>query len=575
MRCRYLISYRQNSIAASCRSRLTAQMARLGLTVRIDEPDLVIFAPAQLPVHQVGGTILLGPAFLGSGEPVLLAEDAGDYRTRASAAPPPCWGHYVTVQRLADGAMQVSRAPFGDLGCYIASAPGGLDLGSDAAILRDAGLSPKIAWDAVVHQLCRSDIVTAETSLIGLEEIQGGDKLTLRADGRSARTRFWTPWDYASNPFTTLEQAREAVRNAIELSVRSSVANLDHVLLLLSGGLDSSILAACLAKQNAELTCMTLRTRDAAGDEFAYAEMVSDHIGARLVAIERDAAGVDLDVSASRDLPRPIARSFTQDGDDSAQSLARDCGAQVIIDGGGGDNVFCSHRSVAAVADGLLAPRERSALWATAASLSDLTGASMVRVLVRAARRAWLRPTATRLDCDTSLLSPAAQRMARGRADHHWLTPPPGALPGKAVHVALLAVAQAMVESTEQTRTIPTLSPLATQPVLEACLRVPSMWWFAPGQDRALARAAFPNDLPAAILHRRSKGVPNRYAASLVDAHRAQIGSLLLDGLLAGQGLLDVDAIRTLLNHPTPSLTYAFTRVLQLVDAEAWARSWA
>jgi asparagine synthase (glutamine-hydrolysing) len=116
---------------------------------------------------------------------------------------------------------------------------------------------------------------------------------------------------------------------------------------------------------------------------------------------------------------------------------------------------------------------------------------------------------------------------------------------------------------------------LVTQPVAEACLRVPSWLWFAPGPDRAAARQAFANMLPAQIIDRRSKGTPAAFAASLIDVYRDTLRPLLLDGQLAANGVIDSGAVRTLIDDPTPPKGFAFGRLLQLADAEAWARCWA
>lgn len=174
----------------------------------------------------------------------------------------------------------------------------------------------------------------------------------------------------------------------------------------------------------------------------------------------------------------------------------------------------------------------------------------------------------------TSFLKPEAIVMAQTQPDHPWLDAGRDALPGKAVHIGLIAVAQAIVESGYQTSATDRLSPLISQPVVEACLRVPNWMWFAPGRDRAIARNAFEGQLPAAVLDRRSKGSPNLFAASLIDRNRQTLEALLYDGVLAGAGLLDVDALRPVLSDPARIWSQQFVRILRLADVEAWARAW-
>jgi asparagine synthase (glutamine-hydrolysing) len=116
------------------------------------------------------------------------------------------------------------------------------------------------------------------------------------------------------------------------------------------------------------------------------------------------------------------------------------------------------------------------------------------------------------------------------------------------------------------------LHPLLAQPVLEACLHIPSWLWLRGGRDRAVARAAFRGLLPEATLSRRSKG----HLASLLIAGymatRSQLESLLLDGRLAAAGLLDRDAIREYLRRDSRPDDADYMRLLDLSSAETWLR---
>ena len=116
------------------------------------------------------------------------------------------------------------------------------------------------------------------------------------------------------------------------------------------------------------------------------------------------------------------------------------------------------------------------------------------------------------------------------------------------------------------------LHPLLAQPILEACLRIPSWLWVRGGRDRAVARAAFRGLLPDATLARRSKG----HLASLFMtgylAARPQLEDLLLEGRLTAAGLLDRDAIREYLRRDGRPDDSGYMRLLDLVSTETWLR---
>lgn len=153
--------------------------------------------------------------------------------------------------------------------------------------------------------------------------------------------------------------------------------------------------------------------------------------------------------------------------------------------------------------------------------------------------------------------------------------PPKNIGPGKAAHVALLAPAQAAAEQGPRSYGgLSWFSPLVCQPVVETVLGLPIWCWFAPGLNRAAARMAFQDDLPPALIERRTKGTPAGFVNDLFEKHRAEVRTMLLDGRLAGMGILDLDKLRKALDDPAPARDLQFARIMELVDAEAWARSW-
>src|SRR3546814_14435267 len=72
----------------------------------------------------------------------------------------------------------------------------------------------------------------------------------------------------------------------------------DQGLIGISGGLDSSIVAASLRKAGNTLSGLTLMTDDPLGDERAFATAVASHIGMPLFEEDYDLANIDLDRSS-------------------------------------------------------------------------------------------------------------------------------------------------------------------------------------------------------------------------------------------------------------------------------------
>lgn len=119
----------------------------------------------------------------------------------------------------------------------------------------------------------------------------------------------------------------------------------------------------------------------------------------------------------------------------------------------------------------------------------------------------------------------------------------------------------------------PIISPLLSQPLMETCLAIPTWLWCDGGINRAVARMAFSDRLPAMAINRQSKGGFSAYCTRLFEANRGKIEEMLLSGALAKQGLIDTHRISATLARPTVEKSDIF-RVLELTDVEAWIDGW-
>src|SRR3546814_12255836 len=97
------------------------------------------------------------------------------------------------------------------------------------------------------------------------------------------------------------------------------------MLLLLSGGVDSSIVAACLAHAGCAFDCLTLVTANPSGDERSYARLAAESVGAALVARMREVSRIDLTRSAAAHFARPVGRSV---GEESRRQDGRGAGRE-------------------------------------------------------------------------------------------------------------------------------------------------------------------------------------------------------------------------------------------------------
>lgn len=486
------------------------------------------------------------------------------------------WGPYVAFfETCGDPTIRVLRAPLGELPVYIHKTADTHFLASDPILLHTVtGLAPRPDWGRLARHLARCDRLTEETCLADIDELRGG--CVLEATGATHRIYpVWTPRACAQEPpIEHRAQAIDELRHVVRTSLAARCEPHEKHLVMLSGGLDSSIVAAALQATGAQVAALTLVTRDAIGDERPYARAVAKGLGIALHEHFRDVDKIDVTHCLSAAQARPGGRMIWQETARHAEILAKDAGIAKIWNGGGGDQAFCSLLSANPVADRLLRHGPGPGAWRLARDMSALTQVATRTVLCDAAKRAWLGKRSPSQPRDLSLLGGAATAAAGPGALPNTTASQDLLGPGQSAHCRLIAAAQSYVEALDPRPHLPTCAPLLAQPIVETCLHIPSWLWFDAGHDRAIARHAFVGSLPDAVVWRRSKGTPDPFTAEIYETHREALRAHLADGLLASHGVIDRPQVLSALEARLADRTGAFRRILQLADAESWARAW-
>lgn len=575
MRPRYLLAVAHDRTAEGEPVRLTAAT---GLDLVHDSPSLIALANVSCRCLAIAGQgLVLGTLFHrhGPARPIEAADRLDRTRLLADRGDTllgSCWGGYVAAFAAA-GTIEILRDPSGALPCYYAAAPAATLLASDVELLLASGLvRPTIERDALASQLWRGNLPTSQTVLGGIYELLPGFALGITDTPGEQRPR-WSPWNHVQPLDTARADTAERMRRAVSQGVLGWTAAHGPLLVSVSGGLDSAIVAACLARAGRDVRCLTLYGDDPSGDERRYARDLCAHLGVPLSERRYALETIDLEAPLAPHLPRPIGRSHEQAYERAHLELARETGTDAFITGNGGDNVFGYSQSAGAIADRLLSEGFSSGVLRTLGDVCRQTGCGPMEAAgaaLRLVRRRGYRWRAAPL-----FLDPGVQAaLAAEGLSHPWLDPPDPVLPGKAGHVAALLRIQQVLEP-GRSRHARVLHPLLSQPIVEACLAVPSWQWRAGGIDRAVARKAFARDLPQSIVRRRTKGGPDAFCAQVVDHYRARIRERLLGGWLADYGLLDRKALAAALSGGRPTTSDENVRILDLLDTEAWLASWS
>ena len=133
--------------------------------------------------------------------------------------------------------------------------------------------------EALEQYLCFQFSALPETFFKGIFKLEPAHCMTVRADGTTETRRYWRP-TYDFDESRSREDTVEAIDAAMRESVRyHNVADVE-VGSFLSSGIDSSYMAACLAKENPAIKTFTVGFAEYEGerDEISWARELADEL---------------------------------------------------------------------------------------------------------------------------------------------------------------------------------------------------------------------------------------------------------------------------------------------------------
>ncbi|KQZ70965.1 asparagine synthase [Rhodanobacter sp. Root561] len=575
MKCCYviLIGGRLNRNAGHA-LQLDRRLHAAGLICKMESASTRVFVSLGVPTLAIPGHgVIIGQIFTQDGQPILQRLDIGGSASElANHLLQNIWGDYLAVFADRDGgsAITLLREPSGAVPCVYSLTEGEGFVTSDIGLAVDLELYRReVNWQAIAHGLSFPYLKTARTALKSVKELLPGSMLTCGGKDVSVRCA-WSPWRFVESDFRHEDPriAAEHVRTAVSTTVKALSSESGRLVVELSGGLDSSIVAACLRSASLRTTFCTLVMPVAGTDERPYARLVTEALGQELCQAEVGFDDVRLEFPVPRSSVVP-AIGILQNATNEAWEAARiRHGATNFFSGDGGDTVFCYLKTAAPAADAF---KERG-FTAGIAAIGDLAalhrctvykaGRLTLKKMLRRPRDSWKE--------DRTLLHPA--HVATVPEHHPWMDAPLRALPGDRERIHDLIGTQLFRDASPRGVEHSTHFPLLSQPVMEACLRVPSWMWIADGQNRAVARQAFADQLPRDILERRSKGSYTGYMAAAYIRNKLKIREFLADGQLIANGLVDRPALLNFFARDLSPQDLSFLRVFDLCAAENWVR---
>ena len=220
---------------------------------------------------------------------------------------------------------------------------GGIIFASEIKALFASGLiESKVNETAVTAYLRHGYVPGPQTIFDGIEKIMPGERLIVSSNGDIKKQRYWNAAphnDIPKNSIDVRNHLRELLEDSIKLQMRADVP----IGLLLSGGIDSGIIAALASKYSAgPLNTYSVRFEGAEIDETPLARLVAEKYGT-------NHSEITIPVKNVADFLPALAWHCDEPQNDPAllpnAQVEKELGKnlKVALNGTGGDELFCGY----------------------------------------------------------------------------------------------------------------------------------------------------------------------------------------------------------------------------------------
>ncbi|MET7271267.1 N-acetylglutaminylglutamine amidotransferase [Streptomyces flaveolus] len=248
------------------------------------------------------------------------------------------------------GRLVLGRDRLGIKPLYVTRTPGRLRFASSLPALLAGGEVDTSLDPAAVHQYLswHATVAAPRTVLAGVRKLPPATVRVVEADGRQRDHRYWQP-SYTRRPEyrdMSPSEWRDAILDALRTAVRRRMVADVPVGVLLSGGLDSSLIVALLSDEGQrDLATFSVGFESeggAEGNEFRYSDLVAGEFATDhhqlMVPSERVSTALDGAVAA---MSEPMISHDVVAFHLLSEQVAKD--VKVVQSGQGADEVFAGY----------------------------------------------------------------------------------------------------------------------------------------------------------------------------------------------------------------------------------------
>jgi len=469
----------------------------------------------------------------------------------------------VAVWDAASQALVLARDRAGEKPLFYSPTADGIMFGSTTRLFDNAPQGREVSAEAIACYLAHSFIPAPKTIYPSVSVLPPAHFMKISVAGATEIVRYWD--------FPTCRPTRSRVstcETAVESALDDSVARcLDAdvpVGLFLSGGVDSSLVAALASRHRKGLPAFTIGFGEPKFSEIPYAEQVARHLG-----LEHHTAAVTAD-DVVHWLPYLVKQYGQPFGDSSAlptYALARLARRHVTVClcGDGGDESFAgywrtqAHIYASRFAAAIPCPIRRHVVPSIARSLGPL-GSRLQAMNILSLQPAGSGYTNSHswYGCMAEIAGPALQHvlaidlasMCTGRHEYR----PSDTLMQRLLYddfvIQLPDAYLTKVDVASMAASLEVRAPFLDQPVVETAWTLPDSVKLHWGQRKWLLKRVAAKLVPPATVYRPKMGFGMPLAAWFRGSLGEYLSSLLSKGLAVEAGWIRSDAVlRCLADH--------------------------
>ncbi|MFD7221054.1 asparagine synthetase B family protein [Streptomyces sp. NPDC059892] len=575
---------------AATPERAAEHLAAMGAAVDAGAPGAALVRDE--PGHATGPFTAYGRTAVGEvtlhNRPELFAALAG-----AGAPAPPdcpdgelllrCWVRLGAAGiRAAEGMFALAVHETGELvlirdhmgartlfyaradGCWAAST-------SLRALRRWPALGTGLELAAVRSFLTFAYLPGEETLLRGVREVLPGRCLRLAADGAVTEEHYWEPQELIEDDGAPPESYALRLRALLEEATARRLPEAEAVGVLLSGGVDSSLVTALAAKLHAHpVHTYSISFGDELPHELGYSGLVAQHCHTRhrVLTVSGEAVAARLAEAAAL-LDSPVGDPLTVPNLMLAEAVAGD-GPRVVLNGEGGDPVFGGpknlpmlvyemHRGEVAGGDAEDA-RETAYLRSYRKCFTDLpellTADALDALATAPAPERFVAPYLSPAPRDgrmDQLLNQLLHCNLRTKGAHHILT---------------------KVERLTASQGIQGRAPLFDRRVVDHAFATPPRWKLNGAVEKWVLKEAVRDLLPDTVVDRPKSGMRVPVQQWLGGPLRELAGDLLLGREARARGLFRPDTVRAWMRGEGTLLPRQGGKLWLVLTLELWLRAY-